>query len=48
VSFIRENLLVEFVGFPGDVYYEHGQIKFRDDVTVSIQEGFFFSPPGKK
>ncbi|XP_061193940.1 secretin receptor-like isoform X2 [Saccostrea echinata] len=33
VSFIKENLLVEFVGFPGDVYYEHGQIKFRDDVT---------------
>ncbi|XP_048755268.2 vasoactive intestinal polypeptide receptor-like isoform X2 [Ostrea edulis] len=33
VSFIRENLLVEFVGFPGDVYYEHGQIKFRNDVT---------------
>ncbi|XP_022308459.2 secretin receptor-like isoform X2 [Crassostrea virginica] len=33
VSFIKENLLVEFVGFPGDVYYENGVIKFRNDVT---------------
>lgn len=33
MSFIKDNLLVQFVGFPGDVYYENGVIKFRDDVS---------------
>uniref|UniRef100_A0A8W8MS71 Parathyroid hormone/parathyroid hormone-related peptide receptor n=1 Tax=Magallana gigas TaxID=29159 RepID=A0A8W8MS71_MAGGI len=32
MTFIRDKLLVKFVGFPGDVINENGFIRFRDDV----------------
>lgn len=32
MSFMKESLLVDSVGFPGDVYKENGVTKFRDDI----------------